>query len=95
MKCNTIAFISHKQHLRPERRADELSAHAARAVFDVLVALLRRDLLEHLRDGCAVLGVKVGVDFVEEVKGCWVALLDCEDEGEGTQTWGLLAGDGY
>lgn len=37
-------------------------------------------------DGGAVLGVEVGVDFVEEVEGCGVALLDGEDEGEGAET---------
>ena len=37
-------------------------------------------------DGGAVLGVEVGVDFVKEVKGRRVALLDREDEGEGAET---------
>ena len=41
-----------------------------------------------MRDGGAVLGVEVGVDFVEEVEGRGVALLDCEDEGEGAETLG-------
>jgi hypothetical protein len=86
MERNTIALIRNEQHLRSERRADELSAHAARPVLGVLAALLRGDLLEHLRDGRAVLSVEVGVDFVEEVEGCWVTLLDGEDEGEGAQT---------
>jgi hypothetical protein len=39
-----------------------------------------------LRDRRAVLGVEVGVNFIEEVEGCWIALLDGEDEGEGAQT---------
>jgi hypothetical protein len=34
-----------------------------------------------LSDGGSVLGVEVGVDFVEEIEGRWVALLDCEHEG--------------
>lgn len=38
-----------------------------------------------LGDGGAVLGVEVGVDFVEEVEGCWVAGLDGKDEGEGAE----------
>lgn len=38
-------------------------------------------------DGGAVLGVEIGVDFVEEVEGRRVALLDGEDEGEGAETW--------
>lgn len=37
--------------------------------------------------GGAVLRVEVGVDFVEEVEGGRVALLDGEDEGEGAETW--------
>lgn len=36
-------------------------------------------------DGGTVLGVEVGVDFVEEVEGGGVALLDGEDEGEGAE----------
>jgi len=86
MECNTIALIRNEQHLRSERRADELSTHAACAVLGVLAALLRGNLLEHLRDRRAVLGVEVGVNFIEEVEGCWIALLDGEDEGEGAQT---------
>lgn len=31
------------------------------------------------------MGVEVGVDLVEEVEGRGVALLDCEDEGEGAE----------
>ncbi len=41
--------------------------------------------MQHLRHGGAVLRVEVGVDFVEEVEGCRVALLDGEDEGEGAE----------
>lgn len=36
------------------------------------------------------MGVKVGVDFVEEVERGRVALLDGEDEGEGAETWELF-----
>lgn len=36
------------------------------------------------------MGVEVGVDFVKEVEGGGVALLDCEDEGEGAETWTIL-----
>jgi hypothetical protein len=91
---DAIAFVGHEQHLRSERCADELSAHGAGAVVRVLAALLRGDLLEHLCDSRAVLGVEVGIDFVEEVEGGGIALLDGEDKGEGTQTWTLLAGKG-
>jgi hypothetical protein len=83
MKRNTIALISNQQHLRPESRANELSTHAPSAIFVILGALLLGYFLEHLRDGGSVLGVEVRVDFVEEVEGCGVALLDCEDECEG------------
>jgi hypothetical protein len=44
-----------------------------------------------LGDGCTVLGVEVGVDFVEEIEWGGVALLDGEDEGKGAQTCGSLA----
>lgn len=60
------------QHLRPERRADELTVSRV------------RDGLEHLRHGRPVLRVQVGVDFVEEVERRRVAGLDGEDQGEGT-----------
>lgn len=55
------------QHFRPERCADKLAVGRV------------GDRLEHLGDGCPVLRVEVGVDFVEEVEGCWVAGLDGED----------------
>lgn len=74
IKADPIALFRHKHHLGPKRRADKLSAAG------ILPAFIG-DGLQHLRDGGAVLGVKVGVDFVEEVEGCWIALLDCEDEG--------------
>jgi hypothetical protein len=81
---DTVALISHKQHLRSESRADELSAHGAGAVLGVLAALLSGDLLEHLCDSGTVLGVEVCIDFVEEVEGCGITLLDSEDECEST-----------
>jgi hypothetical protein len=39
------------------------------------------------------LGVEVGIDFVEEIEGCGVTLLDGEDEGESAETWMILVGD--
>ena len=84
MESDTITFISDKQHLRSEGRADELSTHASGTIFGILAALLRRDFIEHLCNCGTVLGVEIGVDFIEEVKGGWVALLDCEHERERT-----------
>lgn len=46
----------------------------------------RGDVTEVVGDGGTVLGVEVGVDFVKEVEGGGVALLDGEDEGEGAET---------
>lgn len=60
------------QHLRPESRADELTVSRV------------RDGLEHLRHGCPVLRVQIGVDFIKEVEGSRIAGLDGEDQGEGT-----------
>ena len=34
-----------------------------------------------------VLSIQIGVDFVKEVEGCGIALLDREDEGEGAEAW--------
>jgi hypothetical protein len=42
--------------------------------------------LQHLRDGGTVLSIEICVDFVEEVEGCGIALLDCEDEGQRAET---------
>ena len=66
-EANTVALLGHVQHLRTESCADELAVSRV------------RDGLEHLCDGRSVLCIKVGVDFVEEVEGCWVASLDGED----------------
>lgn len=86
MERDAITFISNKQHLRPESRADELTAHATRAIISVLAALLGRDFLEHLCYGCTVLSIEIGVDLVKEVKWRGIALLDRKDESKGTQT---------
>lgn len=77
-----VAFLRHVQHLRPKGRAYEL-----RSPFSLGAASLVTDVPQVLRYGGAVLSVEVRVDFVEEVEGCGVALLDCEDEGEGAETW--------
>jgi hypothetical protein len=92
-KHDTVAFIRHKDHLWPEGRANELSRHATRTVLRTLTTLLLRNRLEHLCDCSAVLGVEVGIDFVEEIEGCGVALLDGEDKGESAETWMILVGD--
>jgi hypothetical protein len=84
MERNTIALIRHEQHLWSESRADKLSAHTARTSICILGTLLGGDFLEHLCYSCAVLGIEIGVDFIEEVEGSWIALLDCEDKGQGT-----------
>jgi hypothetical protein len=91
MERNTIALIRHKQHLWSESRADKLSAHTASTSICILGTLLGGDLLEHLRYSCPVLGIKIGVDFIEEVERSGIALLNCEDESEGTQTCHMLA----
>lgn len=69
------------QHLRPERCADELPATSAFLAAGV------SDGFEHVGHRLAVLGVEVGIDFVKEIKRCWVAFLDGEDEGKGAETW--------
>lgn len=38
-------------------------------------------------DSSPVLGIEVGVDFIKEVEGRRIALLDGEDEGEGAETY--------
>lgn len=62
------------QHLGTEGRADELTVGRV------------RDGLEHLRHGSTVLGVEVGVDFIEEVERGRVTGLDGEDQGQGAKT---------
>ncbi len=76
---NPIALLRHEQHLRAKSGTDELPP--ARIGGSV------GDGSKHVGDGGAVLGVEVGVDFVEEVEGRGVALLDGEDEGEGAEAW--------
>lgn len=73
-KADTIAFLGHMQHLRPEGGADKLPVRRV------------RDRLQHLSHRRPVLGVKVGVDFVEKVEWSGVAGLDGEYEGKGTKT---------
>lgn len=65
--ADTVALFRHHEHLGPKRRADKLS--------------LFRALGQHLRDGRAVLGIEVRVDFVKEVERCRVRGLDRKDEG--------------
>lgn len=78
--AHTIALLCDEHHLRPERRANELARFA--------------ELLQHRCDRCAVLCIKVGIDFVEEIEGRGVALLNGKDEGESTQACcGLLVSD--
>ena len=84
MERDTVALVSHKQHLRSESRADELAAHSTCSVLGILAALLSGDLLEHLCNSGTVLGVEVCIDFVEEVEGCGITLLNSEDECEST-----------
>lgn len=74
--ANTITLLRHKHHFRPKRGTDKLSARLP------ALATLSTQLLQHLCHGRAILGVEVGVDFVKEVEGCGIALLDCEDQGE-------------
>lgn len=68
-ETNTITLLRDMKHLRPESCADKLAIGGV------------GNRLQHLSNGCTVLGVEVGVDFVEEVEWRWVAGLDCEDEG--------------
>ena len=87
---NPIALLGDLHHLRSERRANELRRRVLFSFLFILVlgvVVAGRELADHLRDGRAVLRVEVGVDFVEEVEGRWIAPLDCEDEGECAETF--------
>jgi len=86
MERNAVALVCHKQHLRSESCANELSTHAS-CVAIILRGLLSRDVLKHLCNGGTILGVEVCVDFIEEIEGRRIALLDCKDESEGAETW--------
>lgn len=79
--ANTIALVRHEQHLRSERRADELPVALAGM----------RDILQHLSNGCAILSIKIGVDLVEEVEGCGIAALNGEDEGQSAKTYDCVS----
>ena len=74
--CHAIASVSHKDHLRSERCADKLTTALA------VLTTLPTQLLQHISNSCAVLSVEIGVDFIEEIEGRWVALLNREDKGE-------------
>jgi len=91
---DAIALLGHEQHLGSKRRADKLAA--AQAAFLGRGGAVRYGL-EHVGDGGAVLGVEVGVDFVEEVEGGRVALLDGEDEGKGAEAclWNRISKGGF
>lgn len=65
-----IALLCNVEHLRSECCTDELA-----------VSFFRYGL-EHLGHGGSVLGVKISVDFIKEVKRCRVASLDREDKGK-------------
>ena len=88
-----VGLFSHKQHLGPKSGTDELTTAASTSLGTAPFAticlggclLLLRDLMQHLGDGSAVLGVEVGIDFVEEIERSRVAALDCEDEGQGAE----------
>jgi hypothetical protein len=69
---DTVALFSHEQHFWSERRANELSLFGT--------------LGQHLSDGSTILGIKVRVDLIEEVKGCWIRGLDSKDESKGAKT---------
>ena len=86
-KSNTIAFLCHPQHLRPERCADELPSTTLLSVAVTLPTLpalraigrCRREGVQMLGDGRAILRIEVGVDFVEDIERGWVGGLDGKD----------------
>ena len=94
-KSDTIDLLRNPQHLRSERRADELSSNTLTflsciattftAIFRGLVVgfggaiSFRREVPQVIGYCCSVLRIKVRVYLVEDVEGCWVSLLDCED----------------
>jgi hypothetical protein len=80
--AHTITLVGNMHHLRPEGRTDELTTTIA------ILASLSTELLQHLSNCSSILRVEIGVDFVEEVERCRVALLNREDECECTK--GLL-----
>lgn len=76
--AHSVAFLSHHDHLRPERRADKLPT-AVRGL---------RQRLQHAGDCSPVLRIQVGIDFIKKVEWRGIALLDGEDEGKGAETCG-------
>lgn len=73
-EAHAVALLRDMQHLRSEGCADKLAVSGV------------GNGLQHLCNGCTVLSVEVGVDFVEEVERCRVAGLDCEDKRESAET---------
>lgn len=69
-----VTLIRHKDHLRSESSADELAAAFSR------LSSLSTKFPQHLSDSRAVLRVQIGVDLIEEVERCRVALLDGKDK---------------
>lgn len=65
----TIVLVCLEDQFRSEGRADVL-------------AILCGVLLNHLGDGTTILRVKIGVDFVKEVEGSGIAVLNSKDKAE-------------
>lgn len=68
----TVVLVGSHNQLRTESRADVLH-------------ILRRVLLNHLRNGATVLTVQIGIDLVKEIEWSRVAVLDSKDEGKGAE----------
>lgn len=73
-EADTIALLGYMQHLRSERRADELAISRV------------GNRLQHLRHSGTVLSVEVGINFVKEVERCRVTGLDGEDQRQSAET---------
>lgn len=94
---DSVAFFCHPQHLGAEGGADELRAGGTWICRVCgLLALLpaacvggtgRAEGGQVFGHGGTILGVEIGIDFVENVEGCWVGGLDGENQGKRTETW--------
>ena len=86
-KSDSKAFVRHSQHLWPERRTDELTSRGPIVVINAIVHSRICKLQQVIRHRRSVLCVKIGIDFVKDVEGCWVRGLYGKDQGEAAKTW--------
>lgn len=86
-EAHAETLVRDVQHFRAERSADKLPSHRPIVFVRGILISSVGEVQQVVCNGCSILRIEIGVNFIENIEWRRVGGLDGENQGKTAQTW--------